>query len=118
MNDFFHIEYLGAQGLWVIILSTEMTSTYWKELENVILQNHWANMDVHFDFLYRNGFENRFYKAHLGEGSRFTQTLRRCNVIDAHVTDRFFTRNTRLLEGSVLSSIQRNMYIKTIFRHK
>lgn len=111
MNENFYIENLGNRGLWVVILSSESTSTYWTELEDVIHKNHWSDMDIHFDFLYRNGFRNRFYKTRIGTESEIVCQLHKCSCKCAFVTDRFFSLNAQLLEGSVLSNLQRKMYL-------
>lgn len=116
MNEHFYIENLGDRGLWVVILSTEMTSVYWNELQDTITQNRWSDVEVYFDFLYRNGFSNRFYKSRVGSTSKFMTRLQKCECSATVVTDHFFSRNVRLLDGSVLSSLQKSMYIKRITR--
>jgi len=114
MNEYYYIENMGNKGLWIVILSTEMSSVYWKDLEQTILRNHWANIEVHFDFLYRNGFENRFFKSRLNETSCFASRLTKCECTETYITDRFFSDNICLLEGSALTCTQRRMYIKSI----
>lgn len=114
MNDYFYIENLGTKGLWVIVLTSENTSVYWRELEEYIAKNHWANVDVHFDFLYRNGFKNRFFKTTVNEDSRFVSQLQKWSCDRAIVTDRFFSQNLQLLDGSVLSFLQKRMYVNRI----
>ena len=37
---------------------------------------------VYFDFLYRNGYNNRFFSARLDNHSRLSGRLHRCDVFD------------------------------------
>ena len=114
MNENFYIENLGDRGLWIVVLSSENTSVYWSEIEALVARNHWVDLDVHFDFLYRNGFKNRFFKTRINAQSKIICRLERYTCEHAIVTDRFFSHNIQLLEGSVLSTLQRRMYISQI----
>ena len=114
MNENFYIENLGERGLWIVVLSSENTSVYWSEIEALVTRNHWVNLDVHFDFLYRNGFKNRFFKTRINAQSKIICRLERYTCEHAIVTDRFFSHNIQLLEGSALSALQRSMYINQI----
>lgn len=114
MNENFYIEYLGSQGLWIVVLSFENTSVYWSDLEAIIKKNQWSNIDVHFDFLYRNGFKNRFFKTRTSQDSKLVCSLQRCTCELANVTDRFFSNHKELLEGSALSGLQKRMYINKL----
>ena len=114
MNENFYIENLGERGLWIVVLSSENTSVYWSEIEALVTRNHSVDLDVHFDFLYRNGFKNRFFKTRINAQSKIICRLERYTCEHAIVTDRFFSHNTQLLEGSVLSALQRRMYINQI----
>ena len=56
---------LGEQSLLVVILSLEMMDNYWTTLQSELAQYNIANAEVYFDFLYRNGLKNRFFKNRL-----------------------------------------------------
>lgn len=116
MERFFHIEDVGNDRLLVIILSTELTSVYWNELLNAFQRNHWRNRTVYFDFIYRNGFENRFFSAVLNDESRLMGRLHRCEIESTfdRMSRLFFAKNIELLEDSILSSIQIERLIGTI----
>ena len=49
----------------MVILSSEMTNYYWKELQTELANLNIADAEVYFDFLYRNGLKNRFFKSKL-----------------------------------------------------
>lgn len=113
MERFFHIEDVDSEELYVIILSNELTSVYWEELLDTFQKNHWSNRTVYFDFLYRNGYENRYFSAFLNEESRLLGNLRRCQV--SHTLDeisrKFFALHSDLLIGSNLSNRQIEHYL-------
>lgn len=113
MERFFHIEDIDSDELFVIILSNELTSVYWEELMDTFRNNHWCNRTVYFDFLYRNGYENRYFSAFLNEESKLIGNLRRCQVSHSfdEISRRFFTLHEDLLSGSNLSTRQIEHYL-------
>lgn len=113
MERFFHIEDIDSEDLYVIILSNELTSVYWDELLEVFQKNHWCNRTVYFDFLYRNGYENRYFSAFLNEESRLMGNLRRCQVSQTFddISRNFFSLHADLLSGSILSNSQIEHYL-------
>ena len=64
-NKEFQIIPLQGRSLLVVILSSEMTNYYWKELQTELANLNIADAEVYFDFLYRNGLKNRFFKSKL-----------------------------------------------------
>lgn len=106
MGKYFHIETLDSDRLLVIILSCELTSVYWNKLLATFKDNHIINKTVYFDFLYRNGYENRFFVANLNESSAFNGRLRRCDVPERFekISQRFFRMHEELLASSALAS--------------
>ena len=52
-NKEFQIIPLQERCLLVVILSSEMTSHYWKELQAQLANCNIADAEVYFDFLYR-----------------------------------------------------------------
>ena len=113
MERFFHIEDIDSDELFVIILSNELTSVYWEELMETFQKNNWRNRTVYFDFLYRNGYENRYFSAFLNEESKLTGNLRRCQVSQSfdEISRRFFALHEDLLSGSILSTRQIEHYL-------
>lgn len=117
MGRFFHIEDVDSDKLLVIILSCELTSVYWNELLETFRENHWRRKTVYFDFLYRNGYENRFFSALLDDNSKLQGRLHRCELersIDMR-SRRFFAQHSELLSDSILSSLQVERYLDEVF---
>lgn len=56
-NKEFQIIPLQGRSLLVVILSSEMTNHYWKELQTELANLNIADAEVYFDFLYRNGLK-------------------------------------------------------------
>ena len=116
MSEHFHVELLSNGDIFVIILSTEMTSVYWKELKNVISELRRSNVKVYFDFLYRNGFQNRFFAAMVNNDSLLEGKLRRCDMSEYYkrITNLFFRFHIDLLYGSALSKEHRNQFVRVL----
>jgi hypothetical protein len=108
MERFFHIEDIDSDRLLVIILSTELTSVYWKDLLDTFQRNMWRNRTVYFDFLYRNGYENRFFSAFLNDESRLMGRLHKCEMESTFdcMSRRYFARHADLLVDSILTKAQ------------
>lgn len=108
MERFFHIEDIDSDRLLVIILSTELTSVYWKELLETFQRNMWRNRTVYFDFLYRNGYENRFFSAVLNNESRLMGRLHKCEIENTfdRMSRSYFARHADLLADSILTKGQ------------
>lgn len=116
MGKYFHIENVDRDSLLVIILSSEMTSVYWNDLLYTFRKNHLSNKMIYFDFLYRNGYENRFFSAHLDESYKIKGRLKKCDVFDTfeEVTHRFFVQHEDILMTSILSRQQVEHYLKRV----
>lgn len=106
---------LGERSFLVVILSLEMTECYWTTLQSELANYNISNAEVYFDFLYRNGLKNRFFKTKLMGASLLDNSLKKCEVTQECLiaSDAFFTLHQDIIEHSVLSSIQ-----KTFFRKK
>lgn len=106
---------LGEQSLLVVILSLEMMDNYWTNLQSELAQYNIANAEVYFDFLYRNGFKNRFFKTRLMGVGLLNNSLRKCKATQECIiaSEKFFALHKDVVEHSVLSSVQ-----KTFFRKK
>ena len=93
-NKEFQIIPLQGRSLLVVILSSEMTNYYWKELQTELANLNIADAEVYFDFLYRNGLKNRFFKSKL--------------------KGMMLISNSKWIDSSVLSSFQKIFYKKRI----
>ena len=107
---------LGEQSLLVVILSLEMMDNYWTTLQSELAQYNIANAEVYFDFLYRNGLKNRFFKTRLMGGSLLNNSLRKCKATQECIiaSEKFFALHKDVIEHSVLSSVQKMFFRKKL----
>ena len=84
-NKEFQIIPLQGRSLLVVILSSEMTNYYWKELQTELANLNIADAEVYFDFLYRNGLKNRFFKSKLKGMMLISNSLRKCEAPKEYV---------------------------------
>ena len=100
----------------VVILSDEMTCEYWNSLKNALPESDNRNADIYFDFLFRNGLKNRFFKTSLSRFFNVANSLKKCDVPEEYIriADSFFAGNSYLIEESVLSNFQKEFYKKKI----
>lgn len=114
MEKYFHIESVDRERLLVIILSCEMTSVYWKELNETLKNMQYDADKVYFDFLFRNGYENRFFMANLDDNSNIKGLLKKCDGFDVFkkISHRYFSLHEELLTSSILSSQQIDQYLQ------
>lgn len=112
-QDIYKIIQLSATSLLVVILSYEMTDCYWSNLKSDLANYKIYNAEVYFDFLYRNGMRNRFFRAKLSGNDLLSNTLKRCVVSNdcLIVANTFFRQNRDVLENSTLSSIQKEIFL-------
>ena len=113
MEKYFHIETVDQDRILVIILSYELTSVYWSELVKTLRERHCNNKTVYFDFLYRNGYENRFFTTRIDDMSNFKGRLRKCDTYDSfeEISRHFFSMHKDLLATSILSRQQIEHYL-------
>lgn len=107
---------LGEQSLLVVILSLEMMDNYWTTLQSELAQYNIANAEVYFDFLYRNGLKNRFFKTRLMGVSLLNNSLRKCKATQECIiaSENFFALHKDMIEHSVLSSVQKMFFRKKL----
>lgn len=107
---------LGEQSLLVVILSLEMMDNYWTTLQSELAQYNIANAEVYFDFLYRNGLKNRFFKTKLMGVSLLNNSLRKCKATQECIiaSEKFFALHKDVIEHSVLSSVQKMFFRKKL----
>ena len=126
-NKEFQIIPLQGRSLLVVILSSEMTNYYWKELQTELANLNIADAEVYFDFLYRNGLKNRFFKSKLKGMMLISNSLRKCEAPKEYIkvviilplilhalADTFFASHSKWIDSSVLSSFQKIFYKKRI----
>ena len=107
---------LWEQSLLVVILSLEMMDNYWTTLQSELAQYNIANAEVYFDFLYRNGLKNRFFKTRLMGVSLLNNSLRKCKATQECIiaSEKFFALHKDVIEHSVLSSVQKMFFRKKL----
>ena len=110
MVEQFHIELLSNGCILITILSTDLTSAYWKELQRALSKLNRSNIDIYFDFLYRNGLENRFFAARLNNNSMLEGRLKVCDMSEKYkkIANMFFLSHMELLKGSALSNAHKD----------
>ena len=115
-NKEFQIIPLQERHLLVVILSSEMTSHYWKELQAELANCNIADAEVYFDFLYRNGLKNRFFESELKGITLIANSLKKCEAPQEYikVADTFFASHSKWIDSSVLSSFQKVFYKRRI----
>ena len=115
-NKEFQIIPLQGRSLLVVILSSEMTNYYWKELQTELANLNIADAEVYFDFLYRNGLKNRFFTSELKGITLIANSLKKCEVPQEYikVADTFFASHSKWIDSSVLSSFQKTFYKRRI----
>lgn len=94
-------------------LSYEMTDCYWTNLKSDLANYKIYDAEVYFDFLYRNGIRNRFFKSQLSGNNLLANTLKRCVVPNdcLIVANVFLKQNKDALENSTLSNIQKEIFL-------
>lgn len=116
-NKEFQIFSMQGRSLLVVILSFEITNHYWKELQTELADYNIADAEVYFDFLYRNGLKNRFFKSKLIGVTLTANSLKRCEAPEEYIktADTFFATHSKWIDNSVLSPFQKTFYKKKIF---
>lgn len=107
---------LGERSFLVVVLSLEMTDCYWTALQSELAKFNVAEAEVYFDFLYRNGLKNRFFKTKLMGVSLLNNSLRKCEATQECIaaSEKFFTLHKDVIEHSVLSSFQKAFFRKKL----
>lgn len=107
---------LGERSFLVVVLSLEMTDCYWTSLQSELAKFNVAEAEVYFDFLYRNGLKNRFFKTKLMGVSLLNNSLRKCEATRECIaaSEKFFTLHKDVIEHSVLSSFQKAFFRKKL----
>lgn len=113
METFFQISRCNKEYVLVTILTNEMSSVYWESLTQTISALNLKNRRIIFDYLFRNGLEDRFYESFTDDRSNIVVTLQKYNasprIIQA--ADSFFIRHKNYIEISALTKRQKSFYL-------
>lgn len=117
-NQYYKIHETSQHKVLVTVLTCEMTEVYWTQLQDDIHQLNLVNANVYFDFIYRNGMRDRYYRLSTDSKSKIKDTLLPCRELEdiEVVADEFFAKNLHLIRTSVLSSFQKQFYINKLKR--
>lgn len=114
-NNYYNVQLIEPEVCLVTILSCEMTEVYWKRLMDDLELLH-KNVLVYFDFLFRNGFHDRYYKlTHTTNGQVILEPYQMSPRI-SHIADHFFAVNPVFIETSILSRFQKQFYSNRLRR--
>lgn len=111
-NQYYSINKVNKSSILVTVHTDEMTEIYWSQLNSDIKIIGMRKADVYFDFMFRNGFKDRYYYITTDEESCVkgsltscveTEELRRC-------ADLFFAHNPQFIITSSLTSFQKAFY--------
>ncbi len=114
METFYQISRCNKQYILVTILTNEMSSVYWDSLSKTINDLKVKNRRVVFDFLFRNGIEDRFYETYTDDNSRIVVSLKKYDASPyiVRAADSFFIRHKNYLEISALTKRQKQAFLK------
>ena len=113
MESSYHISRCKNGGLLVTVLTHEASSSFWKSLTNEIVRIKAKNCHIVFDFMFRNGLEDRFYEAYTDNNSSIQVSLRRFKATPSLIrfADAFFVNHKNLIEISALTKGQKIEYM-------
>lgn len=100
--------------VYIIILSKDVDAPYWESMKHDISILADEDSYVRFDFIYRNGLRNRFFRAKLSGRILMPNTLKKyvAGLEEREISRVFFDNNRPILESSVLSSRQREKFLR------
>ena len=113
MERMFHVSECSNGCVLVTVLTPEMSSVYWESLSNTISGMKVKNCHVVFDFLVRNGLNDRFYETYTDESSNIYISLKKIEVspIMLAAADDFFFHHRKYIEISALTQRQKKAYL-------
>lgn len=114
-NQFFHIISLKDSSILIIAKSWQRPEFFLNELSEELKSLNQVSV-VYFDFLVKNGLKDRFFKADFHKVSgKFSQfkSISADNEILSKAND-FFTVNSHLLQGSLLTPAQKYLLKKEL----
>lgn len=109
----FHISECSNGSVLVTVLTPEMSSVYWENLSRTISSMNIRNCQVMFDFLVRNGLNDRFYETYTDDSSNIFISLKKAEATPLllQVADDFFMNHKSYIESSVLTKRQKKAYL-------
>ena len=95
-------------AIYVVVLTKEDTATFWDDLSREIAGLHKPNSRVYFDYLFRNGLNNRVFSSHTDENSLCSLAIEPVVndiLFDIYVFNRFYNKNIEdgiMLKGMIV----------------
>ncbi len=115
MNNYYNIQSITSSTFLVTILSCEMSEVYWESLINDIKTVN-NNTIVYVDFLFRNGFNDRYYVLQSNDDGKITVIPCKIELSVERVADLFFMKYPLFIERSSLSTFQKKFYYNRLKR--
>lgn len=96
------------------ILTNEMSSVYWDTLAQTISNLNVRNRRIVFDYLFRNGLQDRFYETFTDDCSNIIVSLKKYDATPCIVkaADSFFIKHKKYIEISALTKRQKQIFLQ------
>lgn len=109
----FHISECSNGCVLVTVLTDEMSSVYWESISRTISSMNVRNCHIMFDFLVRNGLNDRFYETYTDDSSNMFISLKKAEASPflLKVADNFFMNHRSYIEISALTKRQKRMFL-------
>ena len=114
-SNYYNIQAIQPNVCLVTILSCEMTEIYWKQLM-ADLEPLSKDVLVCVDFLFRNGFHDRYFKLTLTTSNQVILEPFQIDSQISRIADFFFAENPVYIENSILSRFQKQFYCNKLKR--
>lgn len=114
-SNYYNIQSIQPNVCLVTILSCEMTEVYWKQLM-ADLEPLSKDVLVCVDFLFRNGFHDRYYKLTSKTSNQVILEPFQIGCQISRIADLFFAENPVYIENSILSRFQKQFYCNRLKR--
>lgn len=115
MNNYYNIQSITPSTFLVTILSCEMSEVYWESLIDDI-KNANKNTVVYVDFLFRNGFNDRYYVLQSNDDGKTILIPCKIELSVERVADLFFMKYPLFIEKSSLNTFQKKFYYNRLKR--
>jgi len=114
----FHIIKLNDSRLLVILLSFDSYSEYWDELCSTLASYNMTNAELYFDYLVRNGLNERFFRTKLDGLSLIPNSFSafEAGPLVVSESNKYFREHPESLQSSALSEIQRKLFLRRLSR--
>lgn len=113
MESYFQISRCNKKFVLVTVLTSEMSTVYWESLSQTISALNVKNRRIIFDYLFRNGLEDRFYETFTDDNSKIIVSLKKSDAPASIVraADSFFVKHKKYIEISALTKRQKQFYL-------